>query len=89
MTTYAVNIADLTALAQHDTALTMVLMPHVAYTDVVEAERDQAVGIGHAALMSCPTEQAEALIAIIRKRLRKTQLRFYRSETGEGGWKRV
>jgi len=89
MTTYAVNIADLTALAQNDAALSMVLMQHVAYENVVEAERGKAVGMGHAALMSCPTEQTEALIAVIRRKLRKYQLRFYRSETGTGGWKRV
>jgi len=89
MTTYAVNIADLTALAQNDAALSMVLTQHVAYTNIVEAERDKAVGMGHAALLLCPTEQAEALIAIVRKKLRKHQLRFYRSETGTGGWKRV
>jgi hypothetical protein len=61
---YAVNIADLLEVSRHDPILTMTIMPHVAYTDIVEAERGKVVGIGHAALMNCPQEQAAAIVEV-------------------------
>jgi len=89
MSAYAANIADLTELSKNDPILTMVIMPHVAYTDIVEAEHGKVAGIGHAAIMNCPEEQASAIIEIARKKYAKYALRFYFSKTGKGGWKRL
>lgn len=89
MTAYAVNIADLLELSRRDPILTMTIAPHVAYTDIVEAEHGKAVGIGHAALMNCPEEQAAAIVQVARKKYRKYELRFYTSITGQGSWKRL
>jgi hypothetical protein len=87
--TYAVNICDLLAVSKTDPALHMVIALHVDAAHVVEAERGRVAGIGHAAVLTCPEEQAAALIQVVRQKLAKYQFRFYASKTGNGGWKRV
>lgn len=96
MTAYAVSLADLTALKQaqqHALVARMFLLllqPHLS-TDVVEAERGKAGGMGDAVLLTCPTEQAAAIAQIVKMNRpnRSPQPRLYRSETGNGGWKRI
>lgn len=87
---YAINIADLTELQHHPehAALSIVLKQHIDLDPdhVVECERRKAAGMGYGAPFTCPDDQAEALIQLIRTRLKRYQLRIYRQDSG---WKRV
>ena len=86
---YAINVCDLLTLSRHDTILHMVIAPHVDRNHVVEAELDQIAGIGDAAVLTCSEEQAAALVAVVRRKYKVHQFRFYQSASGNGGWKRV
>ena len=89
--TYAINIADLTGHKQNSpqhSALLMVLMEHVNLdAEPIECERDKAVGMGHAVPLTCPDEQAQAIVKVVRTRLKKWELRIY--SNASGSWKRV
>ena len=87
--TYAVAICDLLTLSERDKILHMVIAPHVDPARIVEAERGKVAGIGSAAVLACPEEQAAAIVAVVRKKYKRHQCRFYRSASGDGGWKRV
>jgi len=89
--TYAVSVCDLLTLSRHDLILHMLVAPHVDPdpAHVVEAERGKVAGIGSVAVLTCPEEQAAAIVAVVRKKYRKHQFRFYQSASRNGGWKRV
>jgi hypothetical protein len=87
--TYAVSVCDLLTLSKRDKILHMLIAPHVDRARVVEAERGKVAGIGHAALLACPEEQAAAIVAVARQRYAKHECRFYVSATGNGGWRQV
>jgi hypothetical protein len=88
---YAINIADLTGHKQHSpqhVALLLVLQQHINLdAEPIECERGKAVGMGHAAPFTCSDEQVEALVKLIRTRLKKYELRIY--SDASGSWKRV
>ena len=95
MTSYAISLADLTALKQAQSTpvaqmFLLLLQPHLSAT-VVEAERGKVGGMGDAVLLACPAEQAAAIAQIVKTNRpnRSPQPRIYRSETGNGGWKRI
>ena len=86
MSVYAVNLADLSNTeVGRDFCLGMLLKP-VLGTRPVEAEKRFD---GHAVLLECDEERAAAIVEVARKHYKRWQLRFYRSKTGNGGWRRV
>lgn len=85
--TYAVNLADLTALAQRGSPLLYVLRdvtPNHMVLDIDPVRFDSLV-----VLLECDDERAAAIIAVARLKLRPAELRFYHSRTGNGSWKQV
>lgn len=62
--TYAVSVCDLLAVSKRDPILHMLVAPHMDRDHVVEAERGKVAGIGHAAVLACPEEQAAAIVAL-------------------------
>lgn len=84
---YAVNVGDFITLAENDAALRFVIGPLIDPSAVIEAERGRIDGFG--AVLNCSEEKANAIIEIVRKRLKKYQFRFYQSKTGNGSWVRV
>jgi len=87
---YAVNLSDLTGIRQghpEHMALLVVLDPLLDTDQVIECEYGKAVGMGYAVPFTCPDERAAALTKVIRKRLKKHELRIYHKEGGS--WKRV
>ena len=89
--TYAVSVCDLLTASKHDLVLHMIVAPHVDPdpAHVVEAERGKVAGIGSVAVLTCPEEQAAAIVELARKRYKRHEFRFYQSASGNGGWKRV
>jgi len=87
---YAINIADLTELQRHPehAALVLVLKQHIDADPekAVECEYGKIAGIGYGAPFTCPDSQVEALVQIVRRKLKNFQLRIYRKGKG---WKRV
>lgn len=87
MATYAIQLVDFMWLMQHEPALGIVLAANSERASVrIGKER-----IDEEALpLACPAEQAEALVAVIRGRFSRDQIRIWRNDTGNGsGWKRV
>ena len=89
---YAINIADWTgvqAVHPEHAALLIMVRQHVDVDPghVVDCEKGKLAGCGM--LLTCPDEQAEATVKLIRTRLKRWQLRAYHSATGKGGWKRI
>ena len=87
MTTYAIQLADFMWLRQHEPALGIVLAANAERASIqIGRERfdDDALPL------ACPAEQAEALVAVIRGRFGRDQIRIWRNDTGnKSGWKRV
>lgn len=82
---YAINVSDLTKY-RDDLALKLILGAQVGRTTVnCEPGRMDGGGV----LFTSPDEQAGALIEVLRKRIKKHELRCYHSKTGNGGWTRV
>ena len=83
---YAINLADLTAWMQHAPRHPMLFLvrPHIGTPVDVNTKVD-----GVAVVLDCPEEQAAAIAELLRKNLKRHELRMYRSETGEGGWKTI
>jgi hypothetical protein len=85
---YAVNLGDLMSF-KDDMALAILLSP------VIDRDPDSIVDCesgrfdGMAARLTCDGDRAEAIVSIIRQRLKKFELRLYHSNTGNGSWKRV
>lgn len=85
---YAINLGDLAGA--HDPALNLILAPVIESKDglgVVEAEPGEIGGM--AVRFRCEEERLSALVAVIRRKYEKNQLRIYQSKTGNGNWKRV
>lgn len=82
---YAVNVADLTKYKDHP-VLRMTLLPQLT-KNTAHCEPGRLDGDG--TLFSTPDEQAGALIAVIRLKIKRHELRCYYSKTGKGGWERV
>lgn len=87
--TYAVSVCDLLTLSRHDAILHMAIAPHGDRGRVIEAEPGKVAGIGSAAVLAYPEEQAAAIVAVAWKKYEQHQCRFYRSASGNGAWKRV
>ena len=89
---YAINLADWTGVQRHHpehAALLAVLQQHIDADPghIIDCERGKIAGCG--VMLICPDGQAEAIVKLIRMRLKRWQLRIYYSATGKGGWKRV
>ena len=84
---YAVNVCDLLTASRHDVILHMAVAPHVDHNHIVEAERGKVAGIGSAAVLTCPEEQAAAIVAVVRQKYKRHQStigRVIRRETYNG-----
>ena len=79
---YAVNAADFAVSPLHLRAL---IGPHIQAKKVVEAER--GTWAGQALVLECDAEQAAAIIAVVRIKLRKAQFKFYQRDGGP--WRMV
>ena len=82
MAEYAVNVADLT---KHRFVAQWILAPVVPGRSVVDVEPGRFDGAG--ILLECDEERAQAIVDVIRTKLKKHQLRCYKKEGGS--WKRV
>ena len=82
MTEYAVNVADLT---KHRFVAQWILAPVVLGRVVVDVEPGRFDGAG--ILLECDEERAQAIVDVIRTKLKKHQLRCCKKE--KGSWKRV
>lgn len=81
---YAVNIADWMKHSD-DVGLGIILKPVTSSKQIVEAERGRFDGMG--ILLECEESRGEAIVAVIRQRYKRHELRLYR---GKGKtWKRV
>lgn len=86
-TRYAIQLSDFMHLRQHDPALGLVL--------AANAER-QSITVGkerfddEALPLACPSEQAAALVDLIRTKYRRDEVRVWRNDTGAASaWRRV
>jgi len=79
---YAVNVADLT---KYPIVAQFLLAPVIEPREIVQAERERFDGA--AIVLQCENERAAAIVATIRLKARKHELRCYvgKSKT----WKRV
>ena len=86
-TRYAIQLADFMHLRQHDPALGIVLAANAERASVqIGAERfdDEALPL------ACPSEQAAALVELVRTKYSRDVVRIWRNETGaRSAWKRV
>ena len=64
----------------------MLLLPVIDRAKVINVEPGQFDGIGLE--LTCSGEQAVAVVNLVRKKLQRHELRFYRSKTGLG-WERI
>jgi len=81
--TYAINIAD---LDRDDTLANFLIMPVAYNRTIVRAEPGAADG--HALVLDCGDEQAQAIIEVIRIKWPRNLLRCYR-RTRRGTWRKV
>lgn len=81
----AIQISDLLSLQRDHPAVAIVLRPHLSRTPITP---DKDAWDHEALPLTCPDEQANALLAVIRTRVPTYTLRAWRSVTGKG-WKRV
>ena len=85
MKQYAVNVGDMAGYS-NDFAVMMMLRP-VLTRQTVDAEPGRFDGMG-AILEADDPERIPAIVEILRKKIGKTALRIYTSETGKN-WKRI
>ena len=85
MKQYAVNVGDL-AGHSNDFAVMMLLRP-VLTRSTVDAEPGRFDGMG-AILEAGDPERIPAIVEILRKKIKKNELRIYTSETGKN-WQRI
>ena len=85
MKQYAVNIGDLAGY-RNDFAVMMMLRP-VLTTFTTETEPGKFDGMG-ILLEADDPERIPAIVEILRKKISKTALRIYTSETGKN-WQRI
>jgi hypothetical protein len=83
---YAINIADLTRF-KDDLALSFLLGPVLnrEHPVCIDSRRWDEVG----ARLDGDEERIQAVVALLRLKFKKHELRIYRSQTGNGGWKRI
>jgi hypothetical protein len=83
---YAINIADLTRF-KDDLALSFLLGPVLDREQpiYINSRRWDEVG----ARLDGDEERIQAVVALLRLKFKKHELRIYRSRTGHGGWKRI
>ena len=78
---YAINLADLQAVAERDQTLFPFLIAPVVQNRLrrrIDPEKPDT----EALVLECPPDQAEAIIEVIRLRYPKSQLRCYKGRTG-------
>jgi len=83
MAHYAVNLADMTRHTS-DFVIMMLLRPRLGPVITVNKKVD-----GMAIELTCNAEQAQAIVDVVRMKIPKHKLRFYRRLSGRGGWKPV
>lgn len=83
---YAVNMLDWLSF-KDDIGISILLHPVTDARETVECEKGRTDGTG--ICLECDDERAAAIVEIARKKYKRHELRFYRSKTGKGGWKRV
>ena len=83
---YAINLADLTAWQQHRPNHPMLFLVRDKLGEGVDID---AKVDGVAVVLACPEEQAQVITELLRKNLKRHELRMYRSKTGNGGWKAI
>ncbi len=92
---YAMNVADLTTLKQDYPIICDFMVAPVLTRETVEVERGRVDGVAVLVQDTIPTEQWEAIVAVLRNGLGafpgypRNLLRIYQSKTGRGGWKRI
>lgn len=83
---YAVDLAGLSAFAEH-AAVMMLLNPVIEARQVVQTDRDLIAG-GMAVVLECDEERAKAIMHVIRQRIGKHEIPFWKSSTGNS-WTRI
>lgn len=81
----AIQISDLLVLQRDHPIVAIVLRPHLSRATITP---DKAAWDHEALPLTCPDDQADALLAVIRTRVPVYELRAWRSVTGKN-WKRV
>lgn len=91
---YAINLADLLTLTKYDPIMSWLLCSHRGVA--VEVEPGQAMAMGHAVLLDCEEEQAQAIVEVVRQQYseagignRRGYIRIYHSAMGDGAWERI
>ena len=87
---YAVNLPDLTGQIQRSSSeaagLRVMLLPVIDRSKLINCKPGQFDGVGLE--FTCSNEQSVAIMALIRKKYQRHELRCYRSKTGNG-WERI
>ena len=85
---YALSLCDWLEMQRHPehAALSMVLQAMIDPQQQVDCEPRKAVGMGTGIVFSCADERVEAIVKLIRTRLKKYQLRIYRKNRSR--WQR-
>lgn len=84
-TRYAVDVAGLSAFTNHP--IMFMLAPVIKNRTIVRVDKSLAAG-GAGVLLDCAPERAKAIIEVVRKKIAKHELAFYRSKTGNS-WERI
>ncbi len=85
---YAVNLADLSTFKQRgDIGVEFLVVPVIQSGLTVEINKRRVDGV--AVILDCDEERAEAVVAVLRKKLARNVLRCYKSKTGRGGWRPI
>lgn len=85
---YAVNLADLTKFAQKGQLNPVMLLVRPVmsrYPINLNGKRWDEVIVP----LECGEERASSIVGVIRLKVKKFELRMYRSKNGVGGWKRI
>lgn len=80
---YAVNLADMTGNDLNRRMVAMLVAPVVGEMVHIDRQRIDAVAV----ILNCEEERAQAIVEVIRLKLRKHELRCYK-KNGKG-WKSV
>ena len=84
---YAIQLADYLIILRDDPALGIVLAQHTS-RETVQVGRERFDE--EAVLLHTQGEQADALIAIVRRKYRRDQLRIWHNATGaKSAWRKV
>lgn len=72
MTVYSVNVMDMT---KDDILSTFMIAPVIQSRQIVNIEKNRVDG--HAVVLDCPEERANAIIEVIRMKYGKNEFRCY------------